>query len=59
MEKRGITLDDVSEFFDALEAGETYNKSSPHGKVVDYRFEPYHDVTVYEDGYEDWFYIGD
>ena len=21
--------------------------------------EPYHDVTVYEDGYEDWYYIGD
>lgn len=30
-----------------------------HGKVVSSRFEPYHDVTVYEDGYEDWLYIGD
>ena len=30
-----------------------------HGKVVETRMEPYHDGTVYEDGYEDWFYIGD
>ena len=31
----------------------------PHGRVVDGRFEPYHDVTVYEDGYEDWYPVGD
>lgn len=30
-----------------------------HGKIVGARTEPYHDVTVYEDGYEDWFYIGE
>ena len=30
-----------------------------HGEVVGYRMEPYHDVTVYADGYEDWFYIGE
>ena len=30
-----------------------------HGKIVDTRFDPYHDVTVYEDGYETRFYIGD
>lgn len=30
-----------------------------HGKAVSSRFEAYHDVTVYEDGYEDWSYIGD
>ena len=30
-----------------------------HGPVVDSRMEPYHDVTVYADGYEDWRYIGD
>lgn len=30
-----------------------------HGKVVETRMEPYHDVTVYEDGYEDRYYIGD
>lgn len=31
----------------------------PHGKVVDFRQEAFYDVTVYEDGYEDRFYIGD
>lgn len=30
-----------------------------HGAVVKSYFAPYHDVTVYEDGWEDWFYIGD
>ena len=30
-----------------------------HGKVVGSRQEPYHDVTIYEDGYEDWYYLGD
>lgn len=34
-------------------------KPNPHGKVVSTRFEPYHDVTVYEDGHEEWYYIGD
>ena len=30
-----------------------------HGKVVGARMDPYHDVTIYEDGYEDYSYIGD
>ena len=30
-----------------------------HGPVVAARMEAYHDVTVYADGYEDWYYIGD
>ena len=30
-----------------------------HGRVVETRFEAYHDVTVYEDGHEEWYYIGD
>lgn len=30
-----------------------------HGKIVGTRFDPYHDVTVYEDGYEEKYYIGD
>ena len=30
-----------------------------HGKLIEYRFEAYHDVKVYEDGYEEWYYIGD
>lgn len=30
-----------------------------HGKVVGTRFDPYHDVTIYEDGHEERYYIGD
>lgn len=30
-----------------------------HGAIVEYRMEAYHDVKVYEDGYEDRMYIGD
>lgn len=30
-----------------------------HGKVVESRMRAYHDVTIYEDGYEDWSYIGE
>ncbi len=32
---------------------------SPHGKPIGTRFDAYHDVTVYEDGHEEQFYIGD
>ena len=31
----------------------------PHGKLVERRWEAYHDVDVYEDGYEERHYIGD
>ena len=30
-----------------------------HGKVIECRCEAFHDVTVYEDGYEEYNYIGD
>lgn len=30
-----------------------------HGRIIETRFDPYHDVTVYEDGYEERYYIGD
>ena len=30
-----------------------------HGKIAGYRMDPYHDVAIYEDGYEDRFYIGE
>ena len=30
-----------------------------HGKIIGTRFDPYHDVTVYEDGHEEKYYIGD
>lgn len=38
---------------------EMYSKPNPHGAVVSTRFEAYHDVTVYEDGHEEWYYVGD
>ena len=33
--------------------------TNPHGAVIERRMEAYHDVIVYEDGYEERFYIGD
>ena len=30
-----------------------------YGRIVKTRFDPYHDVKVYEDGYEERYYIGD
>lgn len=49
-----------SEFKEEISAAliqlQTYK---PHGDQVDFRQEAYHDVAVYEDGYEDMFYIGD
>ena len=29
------------------------------GRIVETRFDPYHDVIVYEDGHEERYYIGD
>lgn len=30
-----------------------------HGKCIGYRQDAYHDVHIYEDGYEERLYIGD
>lgn len=30
-----------------------------HGRITKTRLDPYHDVKVYEDGYEERYYIGD
>lgn len=30
-----------------------------HGRCIDMRWEAYHDVYVFEDGYEERYYIGD
>lgn len=39
---------------------EEYRKrQNPHGAVVGHRFEAYHDVTIYEDGHEEWYNVGD
>lgn len=34
-------------------------KNQEHGYPISTRFESYHDVIVYEDGYEEWVSIGD
>lgn len=47
----------IDEAFDGEPSEEYINPV--HGKIVSRRFEPYHDVTVYEDGHEEWFSIGD
>ena len=53
----------MDEIFNAMDTMfedlEIDDHSSDHGKVVDYRFEAFFDVLVYEDGYEERFYIGD
>ena len=47
----------LDEFFNY--DGEINMGDAVHGKVIDFRFDAYHDVTVYEDGYEEKYYIGD
>ena len=46
------------EDWDAIPASETPMERE-HGKCIGYRQEAYHDVHIYEDGYEDRTYIGD
>lgn len=50
---------DINEIFDLMEQEPNGEVVGEHGKLIEYRFEPYYDVKVYEDGYEDWYYIGD
>jgi len=62
-----IDDDHIKEFVEAMDGnGEWPPKDSSssyterlHGKAVSSRFEPFHDVTVYGDGHEEWFYIGE
>ena len=56
-------MDDI-DFFLAMVNGEieepkTEFVSQEHGRIVKTRFDPYHDVTVFEDWYEERYYIGD
>ena len=50
-------------FFKAIEDPESIPEPEPepgpHGKIIKRRCEAFYDVAVYEDGYEDWNYIGD
>ena len=56
-------ISDVLEYFETGKKAEWMKKKNPglidHGKVVERRCEPFYDVTVYEDGYESRFYVGD
>ena len=48
----GICNDEITSSFPSL-------MERLHGKVVSVRTEAYHNIVVYKDGYEDWYYIGD
>lgn len=51
---------DALEYLETGKAPDTWSDDpGPHGDVVEYRQDAYHDVKVYEDGYEEFFYIGD
>lgn len=67
MPKKEFDLEDLFRYLDENWDGTEEEPSSGyweemyrlHGPVVDYRMESYHDVRVYEDGYEERMYIGD
>lgn len=48
-------------FFKGIEDPESLPEPEPgpHGKIIERRCEAFYDVTVYEDGYEDRYYLGD
>lgn len=53
-------LDDYWEAFDYYDEDAVDEYRHPiHGRIVDVRFDAYHDVTVYEDGFEERNYIGE
>lgn len=60
-DNRGYMPDRIwKEFGDEIGAALAQQQAyKPHGDSVDFRQEAYHDVRVYEDGYEEMFYIGD
>lgn len=62
-EKAGMSDIDIAL---GIVTGELEDESEPaeyrdlvHGRIAKTRFDPYHDVKVYEDGYEERYYIGD
>ena len=50
---------DISDALDLLDQDAAPEIVGEHGRVVERRQEAYHDVIVYEDGYEESYYIGD
>lgn len=62
-EKAGMSDIDIAL---GIVTGELEDESEPaeyrdpvHRRIVKTRFDPYHDVKVYEDGYEERYCIGD
>ena len=57
----GVKMDDILKMLDEFYNydGEEECIDKEHGRLVLYRFDAYHDVKVYEDGYEEKYYIGD
>ena len=58
-------MSEISEIFSALEDAENVPEDEwntqvgEHGEIVSFRQEAFYDITVYADGYEDRFYVGD
>jgi len=52
-------LDEFCKYCNGKIEIKTDESPGKHGKIIDTHFEAFHDVTVYEDGYEERFYIGD
>ena len=62
-EKQGMSDHDIALGFMFGTIIPTKDHKTPaeklHGEIVGWRTEPYHDVAIYEDGYEEYNYIGD
>lgn len=52
-------INSIFELMDMEADQETGFWLGQHGKVVKREQRAYHDVTIFEDGYEDYDYIGD
>lgn len=51
-------IDEIFDFMEGLQDDEEIINNE-HGKLVQIRFDAYYDVYIYEDGHEEYFYIGD
>ena len=57
MENKEFNLNDL-DLIDKEATGEEF-VDSKHGRIVEVKQIAFYDITVYEDGYEKNFYIGD
>ena len=58
-EETGDYLEVTEEFFKEHFSETMTPMEREHGRCIDYRMTAYHDIYVYEDGFEDYVYIGD